>query len=165
MKELWKPIIINPKYAISSKGRVKHIRFDRILKQRKTHEGYPIVPLNFNGKSVYKNVARLVAMNFLDNPENKPQVNHKNGVKTDNNIKNLEWCTGSENMKHAFKMGLIVINKGEESNFSKLTEHEVKLIRSYYNENAYSYKEMARIFRVSKGCINHIVNRRNWKHI
>lgn len=70
-------------------------------------DGYLGVVLCKNGKTKLIAVHRLVAMHFIPNPENKPQVNHKNGVKNDNAAENLEWVTQSENMKHAVKTGLL----------------------------------------------------------
>lgn len=70
------------------------------------HKGYPCVYLSKNGKDHYCSVHRLVAMAFIPNPNNYPQVNHINGIKTDNRVENPEWCTNQQNQIHAWKMGL-----------------------------------------------------------
>ena len=78
----------------------------KILKQRKNHKGYPVVYLSKYGKQSTRVVHRLVAKAFIPNPNNLPQVNHKDGNKENNNVCNLEWCTNSENQIHAWKTGL-----------------------------------------------------------
>ena len=100
-KEIWKPVVgYEGLYMVSNWGRVKSIKFgkERILKQN-IRRGYYYVGLSKNGivKNYY--VHRLVATYFVDNPNNKEQVNHKDGVKTNNVYTNLEWVTQEENMK------------------------------------------------------------------
>lgn len=103
--EIWKPVKDYEEiYEISSLGRIRRIK-GRILKQC-LRAGYFAVDLSFKGKRKTKSIHRLIAEHFIDNLENKPEVNHINGVKTDNRIKNLEWVTTSENRIHAYKNGL-----------------------------------------------------------
>lgn len=122
--ELWKPVSgYEGIYEVSSLGRVrsldrivvdyrgikKKVR-GKILSPGLTNKGYCIVSLNAVDKRHTLTVHRLVANAFIPNLDNKPQVNHINGIKTDNRICNLEWLTNEENMKHAINNGLA--NKG-----------------------------------------------------
>lgn len=78
----------------------------KILKQGKSKKGYPIVYLSKDGKQSTRVVHRLVAKAFIPNPNNLPQVNHKDGCKINNHVDNLEWCDNSYNQKHAHDTGL-----------------------------------------------------------
>lgn len=88
----------------------EYLRAGRVLKQAINTRGYPCVTIKYrDGSQKVMPVHRLVAMAYIPNPYNKPQVNHIDGNKKNNNYRNLEWCTPSENLKHAFRLGL---NKG-----------------------------------------------------
>ncbi len=93
------------KYIIYPNGEVVNIKLNKILKPY-THKknGYQIIKLCINGKKHAFLLHRLVANSFIPNPENKPEVNHKNGIKTDNTIYNLEWATKSENELHKVRV-------------------------------------------------------------
>lgn len=100
-------------YQISSFGRVKSLKCGRqkILKLGSNPLGYSIIGLWKDKKQKFFPVHRIVATTFISNPKNKPEVNHIDGNKKNNNIDNLEWVTKSENMKHAIRTGLLVIKR------------------------------------------------------
>ena len=106
---------------------------------------------------------RLVAKAFIPNSNNLPQVNHIDGVKTNNVITNLEWVSSSANVKHAWDTGLIDRNKvsGENHKNSKLTALDVKDIRALFK--AMSVKRIAEVFGVSSSTISDIKNNKTWK--
>ena|SRR5690606_8810180 len=116
--EIWKQIPHAKKgYLISNLGRVRGIK-KTYLTPTVGGRGYAYVHLSsgdFPSKRFKECVHRLVAKTFIANPENKPQVNHKDGNKLNNNLDNLEWVTPSENIQHAHDTGLISIKKGKDS--------------------------------------------------
>jgi HNH endonuclease len=92
--------IFNDVYSVSNFGNVK--RGERLLKPVKKN-GYNSISISLKGVVVVEYVHRLVAKSFIDNPLNKKQVNHKNGIRTDNRVENLEWATNAENISHSFR--------------------------------------------------------------
>jgi hypothetical protein len=128
--------------------------------------GYPCVSFWINGKVKTQYVHRLVAQTFIPNPNNKRVVNHINGIKTDNKVLNLEWCTYSENMQHAFDTGLNVSSKckrniGEYNAMSKIKSADVVLIIN----DTRSQSAIAKDYGVSQTIISKIKLRKYWKHI
>lgn len=92
-------------YCEVSPNKLQHI-FGKVLKQGINQKGYPIVYLSKDGKQKTITVHRLVAKAFIENPLSLPQVNHKDGCKTNNYVGNLEWCDNSYNQKHAWANGM-----------------------------------------------------------
>lgn len=114
MKEIWKDIKgYEGLYQVSNLGRVKsfprkgtHTKREHILIVGKNHKGYFQVKLTKKCKAKTISVHRLVAEAFIPNPDNLPQINHKDGNKDNNCVNNLEWCTNEYNMKEAIRLGL-----------------------------------------------------------
>lgn len=105
---MWKKFIYEGQetdYSVSTEGEVRKDTTNYILSQS-SQQDYKFVGLIINGKQKRMRVHRMVALTFIDNPDNKPYVNHINGNRSDNNVENLEWVTPSENTQHAVRTGL-----------------------------------------------------------
>lgn len=164
--EIWKNVVgFEEQYEISNLGNlrskerfVKHWRGgERKYKSnfkniRLNDKGYFRCNLKNEGKRYDFTIHRLVALAFIPNEENKPQINHKNGIKTDNRVENLEWCNQSENVTHAVKNRLIK---------TKLTDEQAKEI---FNSQL-SNRKLAKIYNVTHGIIWRIKNKKAYKHL
>lgn len=106
MVDTWSKVQEFPNYSVSKDGKVHNDKRDKMKTPVVNRKGYYFVDLYENGKRSRKLVHRLVGEAYIDNPNNSPQINHKDGNKLNNNVDNLEWVTPSENMQHAFRTGL-----------------------------------------------------------
>lgn len=149
-------------YWIDVQGNVKNKK-GCIKKSYITKCGYVCVTLYKKPKYYEKLVHRLVALTFLDNPENKKTVNHIDGDKLNNQLSNLEWCTQKENIQHAHKIGLVPDRHGENCSTHKLTENQVREIRDLVNEM--EQKTIALLYNTTQANISAIINRKRWKRI
>lgn len=152
--EEWKNIEgYEGRYQISNKGNIRSLLDnkgnERIVtrKPRIGKQGYYYLNLFKNGKSKSKKIHRLVAEAFILNPDNKEQVNHIDGNKLNNDVSNLEWCTCSENIKHALKIGLKVMPQGKNNymynRHGKDNPHSMAVIQ--YDLNSNKIKEWVNI--------------------
>lgn len=175
--EIWKDIQgFEGLYQVSNHGRVKSLKRvlirsngrnqiinERFLSPRPSKKGYLRVALMFYQKRIDSKIHRLVAIHFLDNPSHYKEVNHKNGIKSDNRVQNLEWCSRSQNVQHAFDNGLKPAMKGELNGQSILTKEQVFSIRQ--ESKTFTRKELMAKYNVSKSAIAFILQGKSWKHI
>lgn len=191
MQEIWLPVIgYEGSYEISNFGNVKSVdrwinypssirhkygkeikikAFSQFAKgihlvQCIVSSGYSAVSLKINSINKTASIHQMVATVFIENKNNLPQVNHIDGNKLNNHVNNLEWCTASHNMIHAFRMGLKKPNIGESAGGCKLTTNDVLAIRQMIF-NGISQRKIAAIYGMSQGAIRDISNRKNWSHI
>lgn len=167
MNKKWIPILgYEQSYEVSNSGNVKSIprkwtsKDIRFLTPRIT-KGYETVALG-SGHGKFKSylIHRLVAIAFIPNPENKKQVNHKDGNKRNNNVLNLEWCTNQENCIHASNNGFSP--RGESSYRAKLKECDVVKIRQMMNEPR---KKIAIMFGICPQTVSQIIYKKIWRHV
>lgn len=179
MTEIWKDIPeYEGYYKISNIGNIKAVtreiknRWGRISVRQgmlkapvQNGDGYFTIYLCKNGLRKKFFIHRLVAIAFISNIENKPDVNHLNGIKTHNHVDNLEWVTKSENTKHAYRMSLKIPMRGELNGRVKLTEEKVIEIKQRYNTGNVSYRILANEYNVDKALIARIIKGKSWPHV
>lgn len=164
-----------PNYQVGSDGSFYSLYSNKKIKQNLGRDGYYRAHLYTNSEHHAKLSHRLIAKAFIQNPENKPCVNHKNGIKTDNRVENLEWCTHKENIIHSYK-----------SLGKKASEHQINVARQRYlgennpkakinKEIACDIKEMyysgisateiAKKFNLSRSYIHAIAKEKFWNNL
>lgn len=177
-EELWEPISgTNGRYSVSNLGNVrcngyeyliphgnsvhKCFRKPHFLRRHKDSLGYERVTIGKKDALV----SRLVAIYFIDNPQNKPCVNHISGDKSDNRATNLEWVTVAENNIHALRNGLRP--SGGDYPYSKLTNEQVREIRANHKPKTRGCgcKALARKYGVHHSVIQNILNGTTWRYI
>jgi hypothetical protein len=168
MEEIWKDIEgYEGLYQVSNLGNVKRlagkwVKKERLIKFKIDRYGYPSYSLSKNKVLKSKTAHRLVAKAFVPNLLNKPAVNHINGIKTDNKVENLEWCTNKENTAHSIEIGL-QDQKGVKHHKCKLTEEQVLEIRKIaYSETRTA---LSKKYSVSRAHILRLIKNEGWEHI
>jgi hypothetical protein len=149
----------------NKKRKTKYMGTDRILNYKALKDGYQRVNLVKDSKVHYLRAHRLISEAFIPNPENKPHINHINGVRDDNRLENLEWVTHQENAQHAHDTGLCNPALGEKNGKSKLTSREVLEIKVLLNRGVLPKSKIAKLYSVSNGCIARISNETSWAHV
>lgn len=135
----------------------------QFLRSVLNRHGYYCVNLyDNNHKCKTHFVHRLLAISFILNPNNKPQINHIDGIKINNKLYNLEWCTASENSQHAYDTGLSIPPRGIKNGNSKLTEEDVIYIRN--TRYKVSRKDLAAKFNISLKHVDKVRSKERWKH-
>ena len=172
--EIWKWIKeYEGVYQASNQGRARSFFRGkcRLLKPTVTHRGYLGICLYRYDEKTKKQrkktfrLNRIIAETFIPNPENKPEVHHKNNDKTDNRAENLEWVTGEENREYAHEDGCYL--KGEKNPTAKLTEEDVRFIRQNYKAGDLEFGQgvLAKKYGVSTTTIRNIVTFKSWEHV
>jgi hypothetical protein len=140
---------------------VTRTQYGRILKPQICKKGYAQVLVKMNGNFINTGVHRLVALAFIGNPNNYPQVNHINCKKLDNRVENLEWCTNKQNNLHAIENNLMRPNYGEKHHLAKLKNEDVFLIIDRINKGE-TMSKISRDYSMSVTAISNIYHRKTY---
>jgi hypothetical protein len=161
--EIWKDIPgYGNRYQASNLGRIKNVSTGNVLKGELTrgyrrHEFWDLKTKKAKREFAHK----LILLAFVNNYENKPCCNHKNGIRDDNRIVNLEWCTHQENIIHACRSGLSKI--GSQRGWSKITEADaIEIVRLY--RTGMKQKDIKKLYPLAQSGICKIINGRKWTH-
>lgn len=150
------------KYQISSKGYVISTAYKgqdgytQKLKHNHDRDGYCIITLNYKGKKYTRKIHRLVAEAFISNPDNLPEVNHKDGDKDNNHVSNLEWMTTEDNIMHAVNNDLRYRTNSEEY---------VEMACQLLQDNMYDLKTISNMTGIKVSMLVRIKNGKRWKSI
>lgn len=169
MSEIWKPVRgYEDVYAVSSTGRVKRIAGGQgaqdglILTPQMNRFGYMQVGLNRDNKKTMFRVHRLVMAAFSNDIGD--QVNHKNGIRHDNRLENLEWCTHAENVRHGFRVTKNHTHVGENHPGARMNAQSVAELRRRF-DGGERLCDLAEMFGLTHSGASQIAHRRTWRHI
>lgn len=174
MDEIWRRLIYpnisdeTNKFEISNHGKLRNIKTKHIYKLEILRTGYYSVrvSLGSRNKKTHILIHKAVAYTFLQNQNNLPEINHKDGNKLNNNVSNLEWCTSHENQQHKYDIGLFNKNKiiGENNHNAKLSWNDVEYIREHYvyRSKEYGVTALSKKFNVSDAVIISILKNKSW---
>ena len=159
--EAWEAIAEFPHYEVSTLGRIRRVvyrrrEYPKIMKPKTHKQGYKEICLcdfeQIPSKRHTRLVHRLVAQTFLSNIHGLKEVNHKNGNKSDNGVRNLEWVTPQENVRHGLRHGLI----------KKLDEDMVRSIREMYRLSGKTQKDIGKLFDVKPNTVSQVCSGARW---
>lgn len=157
--EVW---IENNGYRISNKGRII-TKFGKLSKGGITKHGYVNASVKFEDGFIARSVHRAVAYAFIPNLLNLPEVNHKDGVKTNNYVENLEWVTKKENQDHE---ALKLKQRGGENNYqNKLTDNTAIEIYELCKSGTMKYKDIAKMYDIDASQVSRIATGLEWRHL
>lgn len=148
------------KYLVATDGRVYSLHSKRYLK--------PVPKSGYNALWIggkMRKTHRFIAEAFIPNPQNKPNINHIDGDRANNKIENLEWCTQSENVQHAWRTGLKNNDtiRGELNPNTKLKDSDVAEIKGLRGKK--SYRQIMAMYGIGYGTVYRIMNNHKWKHV
>jgi hypothetical protein len=176
--ENWKRIPGYSLYEASDLGKIKTFNWknkktEAIMKPSIDGSGYlrTMLKRDSDGEIHTIKVHRIIGITFIPNPNNKPQINHKNGIRTDNRVINLEWVNNSENIKDSFAKGRSS-NLGSKNPCATLTEEQVMEIRKNYvygrktaKKGDITKRQIAEKYGTSFNVIKLLIQKRSWKHL
>lgn len=160
----------NEKYAITEYGRVWSYPRQgtktegMFIKTYFDVNGYEVAPLYINGKQKHIKIHRLVAETYIRPIKNKLEINHIDGNKQNNHISNLEWVDRSENIQHAYNLGLrdnVKYSKGRTHYLSKINE-KIAIEMRRFKQTGCKIREIAIICNVSESCVKNVLYRGDW---
>lgn len=171
MDEEWKPLIYQqksfPNFEVSNIGRLRNVNTGTIYKQHINKNGYYQVCVSLGGRNNKKvfRIHKAVAETFIQNPYNKPQVNHIDGNKINNCVDNLEWVTSLENSYHALKTGLMIPIKSNKD-VRRLTDDQAEYIRNNYipYDKEFGSRALGRKFGITHVSIMDVLNNKTYKY-
>lgn len=150
-------------YEITENGKIWSFKSNRFLKPYLNSRGYYCQCLSLNGASTLRPTHQWVFISYVGSLKKGFQINHIDGVKTNNHYTNLEMVTPKENTQHAWSNGLVPIRYGSETPWAKLKETDIPKIRALYKQG-FKQKEIAKQFAVNRTTITKILTNKSWVH-